>query len=57
METADFIQVACSRCPREGSRCCVEGRVLPEKLFLPIPSAPWHHFSAGAGGGPLSCAE
>lgn len=38
MESTDFIWVACSRCPQEGSRCWVEGQVLPEKLLLPIPS-------------------
>lgn len=40
MENADFIWVACSCCPQEGSRCWVEGQVLLEKLLLPFPRAP-----------------
>lgn len=38
MENTDFIWVASSCCPQEGSRCWVEGQVLLEKLLLPIPS-------------------
>lgn len=37
---ADFIGVAGSRCLWEGSRCWVEGQVLPEKLLLPVSSVP-----------------
>lgn len=48
MENTDFIWVACSHCLQEGSRCWVEGQVLLEKLFLPIPSEPQCPFSARA---------
>lgn len=40
MESTDFIQVAHSHCPQEGSWCWVEGQVLPEKLLLLISPGP-----------------
>lgn len=51
MENTDFIWVACSRCPQEGSRCWVEGQYCLKSCFCPFLQAPHHPFSAGAGGG------